>query len=322
LEQEFYDLEAAHADYNHESAPFRFKKGLSAVNIGKNRYMNIIALDKTLVELKHGEYLNANWVQDEPDTVKYAPQRFIMAQAPTVETMADFYSAIFLHKVSAVVCLTRLEESGRVKANRYWPVDKNDSFYVAFWKISLVEEKSHFGGSIIRRTIRMTRREASADSSDNELEFTMFHYMSWCDHGSPACIESFAELVRLVRGVADADRKRPVLTHCSAGVGRAGTFVAAYNMILLNELDLVPRVSLKEMIDWLRNQRYGAVQSLDQYLFIPRIVSYFEDQSSSSDSLCSSASSSSSDESMEVDDEGDWLRQCQYGSGSSGVCVK
>jgi protein tyrosine phosphatase len=284
------------------------------------RYMNIIALDQTLVELKHGEYLNANWIQDEPNTVHYAPQKFIMAQAPTVDTISDFYSAIFLHKVSAVVCLTRLEESGRLKANRYWPTDKSDSFYVAYWKISLVEEKSFFGGSIVRRSIRMTRREPSVDPSDNELEFSMFHYMSWCDHGSPACLDSFAELLRLVRAVADRDRQRPVLAHCSAGVGRAGTFVASYNLILLAEMDCTPRVSVKEMVNWLRNQRYGAVQSLEQYLFIPRVVAHFEDQaSSSSDSLCSSASSSSSDESMEVDDESDWLRQCQYGSG---LCVK
>lgn len=271
-----------------------------------------------MVRLADGQYLNANWVQDEPHIVHYAPQRFIMAQAPTADTMADFYSAIFLHRVSVVVCLTRLEESGRQKAHRYWPKDRNDVLSQGAFKVMLVEEESVFGGAIVSRRLRLVRQGAPA-SFDNEFEFVMLHYMAWCDHCSPTCLESFAELVRLVRARADGDRQRPVLVHCSAGIGRSGTFVAVYNLVLLNELENQPRVSLKEMVDWLRNQRYGAVQSLEQYLIIPRLVSLFDDASSSSvsDSLCSSISSS--DESLDVEDESDWLRSTHFGSG---LCVK
>lgn len=38
MEQDFYDLEAAHAEINPEQAPFRFQAGLSMDNIAKNRY--------------------------------------------------------------------------------------------------------------------------------------------------------------------------------------------------------------------------------------------------------------------------------------------
>jgi protein tyrosine phosphatase len=284
-----------------------------------HRYVDIIALDQTRVQLKHGGYLNANWVRDELSESRYAPQAFIMTQAPTVETMGDFYSAIFQNQVSVVVCLTPLIECGRVKANRYWPSTKQDSLNVGLWKIQMAEEDSYCRGAIIRRVLRMTRREPSlADSGEHELTFTMYHYLSWCDNASPTCVETFAELVRLVRAVADQDRSRPVLAHCSAGVGRAGTFVASYNLILLNEEPELSRVSVKEMVHWLRQQRYGAVQTNAQYSFIPKIVGLFElDQSSSSSSDSLSSSTASSDE--HIEDEDLWLRTCQIPT--NGVCV-
>jgi protein-tyrosine phosphatase len=273
--------------------------------------MDIIALDHTIVTLKQGSYLNANWVRDSGNEVRYAPQPFIMSQAPTMETMEDFFSAIVQNKVSVVVCLTPLMENGRVKANRYWPSSKQDAVNVGVWKVQMLEEDTMCRGALARRVLRVVRRDGSAEPSA-ELTFTLFHYQAWCDHASPVCLESFAELLRAVRGIADQDRSRPVLAHCSAGVGRAGTFVAAYNLILINELDL-PRVSLKEMVNWLRSQRYGAVQSLAQYAFIPKIVALFEDQASSSDSL--SASTSSSEELL-IEEE--WLRTCQI---PTGFCV-
>lgn len=320
-----------------------------------------------MVTLPQGSYINANWVRDLPNTVKYAPQPFIMAQAPTTETMGDFYTLLYHHRVSVIVCLTPLMECGRVKANRYWPCIKGESMTSATHMMTLEDEESYCRGAIIRKTLRLSLRDQRAASlsasSDNEepgdLQLTLFHYTNWSDQASPACLDSFCELIRLVRGVADVDRSRPALAHCSAGVGRAGTFVASYNLILLSELfadrladsspsqvssstsssvmspllassvadkalssmDLDSRapapasesahkVSVKDMVDWLRHQRYGAVQTVSQYKFIPKVVALFEDAASSSDSLSLSTSSDDSNEEEEC-----WLRTCQFGSG-------
>ena len=260
-----------------------------------------------------------------------------MSQAPTQETISDFYGAIFTYKVSVVVCLTPLVEAGRVKATRYWPTAKEESATLAQWKVTLLEEKSMYEGAIVQRTLRIQRRDPVCgalgiyEPSDNEMTFTMFHYMTWCDNASPSSIHTFVELINLVRSVADLDRSRPVLAHCSAGVGRAGTFVAAYNLILINELDS-GSVSLSQMVDWLRHQRFGAVQTLSQYKFIANVVNFFEDlassaASSSSESLSTSTFSdaetlSSSADSDIVLSEELLLRTCQYGCILSGVRVQ
>ena len=260
-----------------------------------------------------------------------------MSQAPTQETIGDFYSAVFLHKVSVVVCLTPLVESGRVKATRYWPTVKEESVTLSLWKVTLQEEKVMYDGAIVRRTLRIQRREpvcnalGACDASENELTFTMFHYMTWCDNASPSSVHTFVELINLVRAIADLDRSRPVLAHCSAGVGRAGTFVAAYNLILINEMDS-GSVTLKQMVDWLRHQRFGAVQTLAQYKFISHVVNIFDDisssaSSSSSDSLSTSTFSdaetlSSSADSDLVLNEELLLRTCQYGCLISSVRVQ
>jgi len=278
------------------------------------RYRDIIALDRTMVKLNHGGYLNANWVRDALGEVKYAPQPFIMTQAPTMETMGDFYSSLVQNEVSAVVCLTPLVENGREKANRYWPTEGQESIEVSVWKVTLLEEETLCRGSISRRLLRVSLREGCGYEPVSAYTFTLFHYQSWCDHASPASLDSFATLVRLVRSVADLDRSRPVLAHCSAGVGRAGTFVASYNLVLLAELEL-PRVSLKEMVNWLRLQRHGAVQSLAQYSFIPKFIAHWDDLASSSSSDSLSASTSSSDDSVSIEEEDAWLRTCQIPSG-------
>lgn len=318
-----------------------------------------------MVTLSQGSYINANWVRDT-GAVKYAPQPFIMAQAPTSETMGDFYSLLYQHRVSVIVCLTPLIECGRVKANRYWPSQKGESMNSATHMMTLEDEENFSQGRIIRKQLRLSLRDsrtsASASlsaSSDNEepgdLQLTLFHYTNWSDQASPACFDSFCDLIRLVRGVADVDRSRPVVAHCSAGVGRAGTFVASYNLIILSELfadqladsslsqdssssssplltsstgatkassamaidargssasEQTHKVSVKEMVDWLRHQRYGAVQTVSQYMFIPKVVGAFEDAASSSDSLSLSTSSDDSNEEEEC-----WLRTCQFGSG-------
>lgn len=260
-----------------------------------------------------------------------------MSQAPTQETIGDFYSAIFAHKVSVVVCLTPLVEAGRVKATRYWPMNKEEVVTLAMWKVTLQEEKAMYDGAIVQRTLCIQRREpvcsalGICEPSDNEMTFTMFHYLTWCDNASPSSIHTFVELINLVRSVADLDRSRPVLVHCSAGVGRAGTFVAAYNLILINEVDS-GSVSLRQMVDWLRQQRFGAVQTLAQYKFIANVVNIFEDMSasassSSSESLSTSTFSdaetlSSSADSDIVLNEELLLRTCQYGCILAGLRVQ
>jgi len=63
---------------------------------------------------------------------------------------------------------------------------------------------------------------------------------------------------------------RPIVVHCSAGIGRTGTFVAIHMSLqkaLVGEL-----IDIKETVRSLRSQRLGMVQSKEQYLFVYYVV--------------------------------------------------
>ena len=59
-----------------------------------------------------------------------------------------------------------------------------------------------------------------------------FHYIGWPDFGAPATTHSIIVLAKAVRKiVASKNRHVKILVHCSAGVGRTGTFVALYQLM-------------------------------------------------------------------------------------------
>jgi len=53
---------------------------------------------------------------------------------------------------------------------------------------------------------------------------THFQYTQWPDHGAPNTTKEMLQFRETVRAVSDFD-KGPIITHCSAGVGRTGTFI-------------------------------------------------------------------------------------------------
>ena len=90
---------------------------------------------------------------------------------------------------------------------------------------------------------------------------THYHYTSWPDFGTPAT-ESFLELEKAVGPTVDG---KPIVVHCSAGLGRSGVFITVHTA--LECFKNKRKVDIKEIASKLRKQREGMIQSQDQYRF-------------------------------------------------------
>ena len=54
----------------------------------------------------------------------------------------------------------------------------------------------------------------------------------WADLTAPEDTRIMLDMVQAVRAISHIkDSPKPILVHCSAGVGRTGTFIAVYKLI-------------------------------------------------------------------------------------------
>ena len=79
------------------------------------------------------------------------------------------------------------------------------------------------------------------EGSKMERIIRQFHFTIWPDHGVP---EEPSPLLHFVRKVTQSNSPNagPIVVHCSAGVGRTGTFITLYCQLLRvkheNDLDI------------------------------------------------------------------------------------
>ena len=85
-----------------------------------------------------------------------------------------------------------------------------------------------------------------------------YHLTIWPDHGVP---DNTAALVTLRRKVMAKWHQvgGPILVHCSAGVGRTGTFIALD--MALEQADHVKHVDIAGIVNRLRQQRNSMVKT-------------------------------------------------------------
>jgi len=96
-------------------------------------------------------------------------------------------------------------------------------------------------------------------------EVKQFQYTAWPDHGVPEHPAPFLQFLRRINAVNPVD-SGPVITHCSAGVGRTGAFIVIDSM--LERLRHEKTVDIYGHVTCLRSQRNYMVQTEDQYIFI------------------------------------------------------
>jgi protein tyrosine phosphatase len=166
---------------------------------------------------------------------------------------------IWQENISIIVMTTNIRESGMIKCFPYWPSEAKDYFNTGSYLIE--NEKSDKYDSFIITTLILKKKNHSETRTVYHA-----HYLKWPDHGIPNGTKDallFLEKVEYLKELTMT--KSPVLLHCSAGIGRTGTFCAIDIGIkrYLNEKIIdIPSTVVK-----MRHERAGSVQTEDQYLF-------------------------------------------------------
>lgn len=96
------------------------------------------------------------------------------------------------------------------------------------------------------------------------------HYTDWPDFGVPKTTRGIRNLVSYTNLYgelgASQNLRGPIISHCSAGIGRTGTFIGIHVGISLIESHIVPNVA--ELVSSMRACRFGMIQTDAQYVFV------------------------------------------------------
>ncbi|XP_070586181.1 receptor-type tyrosine-protein phosphatase H isoform X2 [Erythrolamprus reginae] len=229
-------------------------------NQAKNRYSNVLPYDHARVQLtlnqgdSYSDYINASYMPGHKKE-----KEFIAAQGPLPATLHDFWRMIWEQRVSTIVMLTNCVENGRVKCEHYWPLDYTPCTYGDI-TVSVIAETILSDWTVhdfcIKQMIMSEVRHARH-----------YHYTSWPDHGVPQSTDTILRFRDLVK--EDLDKMKdngPILVHCSAGVGRTGTFISLVS--LLCQAQDQGEIGVFSFVEKLRRNRPLMIQNEDQYVFL------------------------------------------------------
>eukprot|EP00051_Salpingoeca_urceolata_P021959 m.351444 g.351444 ORF g.351444 m.351444 type:complete len:331 (-) comp19897_c0_seq3:48-1040(-) len=156
-------------------------------------------------------------------------------------------------------------QGGRRKCERYWPDEEGDALMYGTFEIT-TQETIDCGDHV--QTTMLLRNHAEPRSATRQVKH--FWFTGWPDHGAPDETWPILELLRSVRE-ATAQSMSPMVVHCSAGIGRSGTFMALH--IGMQELQNQWRVvDVLRTVSKMRQERGGVVQTPVQYHFIYRVL--------------------------------------------------
>ncbi|XP_058472827.1 tyrosine-protein phosphatase non-receptor type 13 isoform X1 [Solea solea] len=235
--------------------------GQTKENKKKNRYKNIVPFDTTRVVLgKDGGYINANFINMP---VKDENFMYIACQGPLPTTLGDFWQMVWEQKSNVIAMMTQEVEGGKVKCQRYWP-DTPKTAEMVDDRLQITLIKDQYLDNFVIRLI-----EVKDVLTDEIQHVTHLNYTGWPDHGTPSQPEQLLTFISYMRHIHESG---PIITHCSAGIGRSGTLICID--VVLGLISKDADFDISDVVRTMRLQRQGMVQTEDQYIFCYQVILY------------------------------------------------
>ncbi|KAL3181291.1 hypothetical protein MRX96_008787 [Rhipicephalus microplus] len=270
MEEEFQEIDSKNSwnsvyqKIRHKSNSYDYtcKDARRMDNKSLNRYRDVNPYDHSRVILKRGDkdYINASLVK-----VKAANRTYILTQGPLPTTTSHFWLMVWEQRTKAILMLNRIIEKSTVKCHQYWPMNLDEELVLTGvgLKVAFLGEKPATNYTV--RELMLTDLE-----SGQKRVVLHLHYTTWPDFGVPESPAAFLAFLQAVResGALDVDVGPPVV-HCSAGIGRSGTFCLVDSCLVLIEANggRLDRVDVQEVLLEMRKYRMGLIQTPDQLRF-------------------------------------------------------
>ncbi|KAJ5141269.1 protein-tyrosine phosphatase 2 [Penicillium atrosanguineum] len=262
----------------------------------RNRYINVQAWANCRVHLRvpEGEcdFINASPIILR-DSITQEERKYIATQGPKHDNLAHFWHMVFHEskEVGVIVMLTQTFEAGREKCAQYFPLDSEQASMILSEdeSDSLSNENGQQEGAALwgKVTLLETTFDVKSRSEIRKLELSIgseskivwhFLFAGWADYSKPegSDRQALLELINLSASKCSPDNPRVV--HCSAGVGRTGTFIALDHLLCELESGQLLQVADPEIdpvfdtVNSMREQRMMMVYNEMQMQFIYEVL--------------------------------------------------
>nr|XP_016937110.1 tyrosine-protein phosphatase non-receptor type 9 isoform X1 [Drosophila suzukii] len=260
-----------YADIRNRAPEGTFLHARMRANLTKNRYTDVLCYDHSRVVLAHedgdepSDYINANFVDGYKQKNAY-----ISTQGPLPKTSQDFWRMIWEQHCLVIVMTTRVMERGRVKCGQYWEPTEESSLEFGDYHVRTISVECNEDYMVASLELRNIK-------TDEIRNVSHWQFTSWPDYGVPSsamAMLNFLQKVRekqaeLVNALGDTwaghARGPPIVVHCSAGIGRTGTFITLD--ICISRLEDVGTADIRGTVEKIRSQRAYSIQMPDQYVF-------------------------------------------------------
>uniref|UniRef100_A0A672RQT9 Tyrosine-protein phosphatase non-receptor type 9 n=1 Tax=Sinocyclocheilus grahami TaxID=75366 RepID=A0A672RQT9_SINGR len=261
-----------------------FDYSKKASNQIKNRYSDVLCLDQSRVRLcplnneddETSDYINASFMDGYKRSNAY-----IATQGPLPKTFGDFWRMVWEQMVLIIVMTTRVVERGRVKCGQYWPLEAGRTEDYGYFLVRNVHIEMF-------QDFKLSHLELFNTQVRESRELSHYLYMSWPDFGVPKSASAMLDFQAHVKQRQEFSLRTlypdwtgppggpPVVVHCSAGIGRTGTFCTLD--ICLSRLEDIGTVDIKQTVRHMRTQRAFSIQTWDQYYFCYKAVIEYAQQ--------------------------------------------
>ena len=260
LIEEFIELRKK-TDFNERKLKMRI-----IGNNNKNRYGDIGPFKDNKVPLNNNNYINASFINIPNE------HSFIATQGPLDNTISDFWEMIIDYNIMVIVMLCNTIEGNNNKCSEYWNkqlIEKDNLFVLK--NITLIDSK--FQNLIIREI------EIQKNGNWEIKKVFHFQFIGWPDHDVPDEKYVYDTFLYLFKQINEK-KSNTTVVHCSAGVGRTGTFLTLINLYndIVNQIKnhcTEISFSIFGLVRQLKEMRFLLVENERQYIFIYKFLRLF-----------------------------------------------